>query len=167
MASNTSGRTGVVAALSRYVRRLVMEAAIYQLDGLHAKREHVVDFLRLCGIEGLAIAPADQRSVVRGLHADQLVQVLAGGKHFARSLGAVELGRVTANRLHLFLEHIRDVYDECGLDRVLSIGEGIQELVRPVRLAALSRHVLGEPGEITGVPSQLRCDAVIRMAADG
>ena len=36
-----------------------------------------------------------------------------------------------------------------------------------MRLAALSRRVLGEPGEITGVPSQLRCDAVIRMAADG
>src|SRR5437867_13277337 len=132
-----------------------MEAAIYQLDGLHAKIEHIDDFLRLRGIEGLAISPADERSVVRGLHADQLVQVLAGGKHFARSLGAVELGRVTANRLHLLLEHIRDVYDEGGLDRVLSIREGIQELVRPVRLAALSRRVLGEPGEITGVPSQL------------
>src|SRR5207237_4155374 len=143
-----------------------MEAAIYQLDGLHAKLEHVVEFLSLRGIEGLAIPPADQRSIVRGLHADQFIQILAGGEYFARSLGAVELRCVAANRFHLLLEDVRDIHDERGFDRIFPVRERIQKLVRPVRLATLSRRVLRDSGEITGVPSQLRRDAVIGMTPD-
>src|SRR2546421_12000359 len=146
--------------------RLVMEAAIYQLDGLHAKLQHVVEFLSLGGIEGLAIPPADQRSIVRGLHADQFIQILAGGEYFARSLGAVELRRVAANRFHLLLEDVRDIYDERGFDRIFPVRERIQKLVRPVRLATLSRRVLREAGEITGIASELGCDPVIGMTPD-
>src|SRR3981081_1531688 len=109
MASSTSGRTGVVAALSRYVMRFVMEGAIYQLDGLHAKLEHVINFLRLGGIEGLPVAPPDEGTVVRRLHADQLVQVLACRVDLAGGLRTVELGPVAADRLHLGLEDVRNV----------------------------------------------------------
>src|ERR671937_2201851 len=91
MASNTSGRTGVVAALSRYVSRLVMEGAIYQLDGLNAKLQHVIDFLRFRGVERLPVASPDQRTVMRRLHANQLVEILAGRMDFAGSFCAVEL----------------------------------------------------------------------------
>src|SRR2546426_315985 len=90
-ASRISGRSGVLAALSRYVTRWVMEAAIYKLDGLHAKLEHVVHFQRLGGVERLAVAAPDQRPVMRGLHVDQLVQILSGGVDLAGRLGAGEL----------------------------------------------------------------------------
>src|SRR6266436_9637076 len=161
MASSTSGRTGVVAALSRYVTRLVMEGPIYQLDGLHAKLEHVLHFEGLRRVERLAVAPPDERTVMGRLHADQLVQVLAGGVDLAGRLGAGELRLVAANRVHLLLEHVGDVHHERRLDRVFSIRQSVEELIRPVRFAPLARCILREAGEIAGIASQLRCDTMI------
>src|SRR5882762_9055840 len=167
MASSTSDRTGVVAALSRYVMRLVMKFAIYKLDGLHAKLEHVVDFLGLGGIERLAVAPPDERSVVRRLDADQFVEVLPGGKDLAGRLRAVELRRVAANRLHLRFEYVRDIDDERRLHRIFPVRERIQELVWPMRIPTGARRVLRQPSEIAPVATELGCDAVVWMPADG
>src|SRR5882724_1964552 len=100
--------------------RLVMEGAIYQLHGLDAKLQHIIDLHGLQRVERLAIESPDERAIVRGLYADQLVEVLSGGMNLSGGLGARELRRVTTNRLHLHFEHIRYVDDERRLHRVLS-----------------------------------------------
>src|SRR5207245_357207 len=101
IASRTSGRTGVVAALSRYTRRLLIGAGIYRLQGLHAKREHVLDLHRLMSEERLAIRLADQRAVMPRLHPDQLEEILARGVDLPGRLRPRELRGVAADRLHL------------------------------------------------------------------
>src|SRR2546422_7432994 len=87
------------------------------------------------------------------LHADQLVQVLPRGVDLARRLRSVELRGVAADRPHLRLERLGDVDHEGRLHRVFAVGEGVDDLERPVGLAG--RPVLREPGEVAGVTAQL------------
>src|SRR6266576_6249078 len=131
--------------------RLVMESAIYQLHGLDAKLQHIIDLHGLQRVERLAIPPPDERAIVRGLHTDQLIEVLSSGMNLSGGLGARELRRITADRLHLYFEYIRDIDDERRLHRVLSIGERIQHFEGAVRVAALARCVVRETGQIAGV----------------
>src|SRR3989449_7814492 len=97
------------------------------------------------------------------LHADQLVQVLPRGVDLARRLRSVELRGVAADRPHLRLERLGDVDHEGRLHRVFAVGEGVDDLERPVGLAG--RPVLREPGEVAGVTAQLGGDAVVGMPA--
>src|SRR3989442_1540015 len=99
------------------------------------------------------------------LHADQLVQVLPRGVDLARRLRSVELRGVAADRPHLRLERLGDVDHEGRLHRVFAVGEGVDDLERPVGLAG--RPVLREPGEVAGVTAQLGGDAVVGMPAHG
>src|SRR2546422_6232928 len=99
------------------------------------------------------------------LHADQLVQVLPRGVDLARRLRSVELRGVAADRPHLRLERLGDVDHEGRLHRVFAVGEGVDDLERPVGLAG--RPVLREPGEVAGVSAELGCDAVVGMPAHG
>src|SRR2546426_2722286 len=99
------------------------------------------------------------------LHVDQLVQVLPRGVDLARRLRSVELRGVAADRPHLRLERLGDVDHEGRLHRVFAVGEGVDDLERPVGLAG--RPVLREPGEVAGVTAQLGGDAVVGMPAHG
>jgi len=54
----------------------------------------------------------------------------------------------------------------CALHRVFAVRERIEDLERPVRGAPPGAAILGEPGQVTRVASQLRRDAVIGVAAD-
>src|ERR1044072_8044018 len=103
---------------------------------------------------------------MRRLHANQLVEVLSGGEYLALRLRPLELGRIAANRLHLRLEDVRDVDHERRLDRVFAIRQGIQNLVRTMRLAAAARGVLRESREVARVATKLGRDAMIRMSPD-
>src|SRR2546422_8041851 len=99
------------------------------------------------------------------LRVDQLVQVLPRGVDLARRLRSVELRGVAADRPHLRLERLGDVDHEGRLHRVFAVGEGVDDLERPVGLAG--RPVLREPGEVAGVSAELGCDAVVGMPAHG
>src|SRR5258706_13158389 len=151
MACSTPSRTGVVAALSRYTARLVMRTAIYRLEGLDAKLQHVVHGEGLVREERLAVGPPDQRPVVGGLHADQLVEVLPRREDLAGRLGAVELRGVAADRLHLRFEAVRDIHDERRLHRVFPVGQRIKNLERPMGLTRPPQF--GETGEVAGIAS--------------
>ena len=79
--------------------------------------------------------------------------------------GGVELGTVAVDGVHLGLELRRDVHHEGGLHRVLPIRLGIEDLLGTVVLAV--GLVLGQACQITGVPCQLRGEAMVRVAAGG
>src|SRR5438477_3475068 len=165
IASSTSGRTGVVAALSRYTRRLAMGEGIYRLQGLHAKLQDILHFQRLVAKERLAVRAANERAVVGRLHADQLVQVLPRGIDLTGRFGPVELRSVAADRLHLHVEGRRDIHHECRFHRVFAIRERIQNLKGAVGVPRPA--VFGEAGQVTGVAPQLGGDAMIGVPADG
>src|SRR2546425_1005824 len=99
------------------------------------------------------------------LHADQLVQILSRGVDLARRRRSVELRGIAADRPHLRLERVGDVDDEGRLHRVFAVGEGVEDLERPVGLAG--RPVLREAGEVAGVAAQFGRDAVVGMPAHG
>src|SRR2546422_5433050 len=103
-----------------------MEGAIYKLDGLDAKLQHVLHFQGLRRVERLAVAAPDERAVMSRLDADQLVQILPGGMDLTGGFRAGELRCVTANRLHLHVKHVRDVHDKRRLHRVFAIGESVE-----------------------------------------
>src|SRR5215813_12094055 len=84
-----------------------------------------------------------------------------------RGLRSGELRRIAANRLHLRLEDVRDVHHECWFHRVFAIGERIEDLGWPVRLAAGPGRELDEAGEIAGIAAELRGDAMVRVPSDG
>src|SRR2546428_4218022 len=89
-----------------------------------------------------------------------------------RRVGTVELRCVAADGRHLGVEGIGDVHDERRLHRILAVGEGVEDFERPVRGAPPAPPgppgalILGEPGQVARVASQLRRDAVIGMAPD-
>src|SRR5438132_11927956 len=99
------------------------------------------------------------------LHADQRGQVLPRGVDLARRLRSVDLRGVAPDRPHLRLERLGDVDHEGRLHRVFAVGEGVDDLERPVGLAG--RPVLREPGEVAGVTAELGGDAVVGMPAHG
>ena len=70
----------------------------------YLERRDVVDAHRLGGEERLAVARANQRAVVRGLVAHDVVQRLAVRVHLAGLRRAVELRPIAADRLELPLE---------------------------------------------------------------
>src|SRR5436190_1949004 len=116
--------------------------------------------------ERLAIGRANQRAVMRRLDADQLVEVLSRGMDLPRRPGTVELRCVAADGRHLGIEGIGDVHDERRLHRILAVGEGVEDFERPVRGAPPGAPILGEPGQVARIASQLRRDAVVGMAPD-
>src|SRR5512134_1403870 len=118
-------------------------------QALYAKSDDVVHRHRLLGIEGLAVAAADQRPVVAVLRLDQGIEVLSRGKDLAGGLRALELTGVTADRFQLPGELGRDVHNERGLHRVLPIRQRVQDLVGAVRLPL--RWISRQAGEVAGV----------------
>src|SRR5512135_30542 len=172
-ASRTSGRTGVVAAWSRYTDSMGGKIALGRAAGagadwlhaLHFQLHDVVHQERLVGEEGLPVAPPDERAGVRVLGLDQRVEVLARGEDLARRLRAVELARVAADGRELAVKLGGDVHHERGLDRVLPVRERVEHLVRPVRRPR--RVVPGQARQIAGVPAELGSDPVVGVAADG
>src|SRR6266480_2243314 len=74
---------------------------------------------------------------------------------------------VAADGRHLGIEGIGDVHDERRLHRILAVGEGVEDFERPVRGAPPGAPILGEPGQVARIASQLRRDAVVGMAPDG
>ena len=85
----------------------------------------VVNAHRLGGEERLAVASADQRSVVRRLVAHDVIQRVAVRVHLASLCDAVELRPITANGLELSVELRRDA-GEVGvrLEQGGSAGQG-------------------------------------------
>src|SRR6188768_3719906 len=102
---------------------------------LDREGEHVVHLDGLVGEVRLGEAGADQRSVVGILRLDQAVEVLARGKDLPGVLGAIELARIAADGRHFPCELRRDVHDERRLYGVFAVGEGVENLVRPMGLA--------------------------------
>src|SRR6266540_1522221 len=135
------------------------------LQGLHAQLQHVVHGERFVAEKRLAVGGADQGAIVRRLDPDQLVQIQPRGVDLPCRLGAVELRRVAADGRHLGVEAVGNVHDERRLHRVFAVRERIEDLERPVRGAPPRAPILGEPGQVTRVAPQLRCDAVIGVPA--
>src|SRR5438093_10171126 len=110
---------------------------------------------------------------MRRLNADPLVEILSRGMGLPGRLGAVELRCVAADGRHLGVEGIGDVHDKRRLHRIFAVREGVEDFERPVRGAPPAPSgppgapILGEPGEVARVASQLRRDAVVGMAPDG
>src|SRR5256885_13300138 len=106
---------------------------------------------------------------MRRLNSDQLVEILSRGMDLPRRLGTVELRCVAADGRHLGVEGIGDVHDERRLHRILAVREGVEDFERPVRGAPPGppgASILGEPGQVARIASQLRRDAVVGMAPD-
>src|SRR5687767_2763448 len=99
------------------------------------------------------------------LRLDERVQVLPGGEDLSSGLRTVELAAVAPDRFHLARELIAYVHDEGRLDRILAIGERVENLVRTVRIAGGA--IPGEAGEKAGIAAELRGHAVIGVPPDG
>src|SRR5688500_16492027 len=99
------------------------------------------------------------------LRLDERVQVLPGGEDLSSGLRTVELAAVAPDRFHLAPELIAYVHDEGRLDRILAIGERVENLVRTVRIAGGA--IPGEAGEKAGVAAELRGHAVTGGPAAG
>src|SRR5688500_11994019 len=120
---------------------------------VHIQRQDIVHEHGLVRKEWLAMGPADQRTVMATLGLDERVQVLTGREDLAGGLRAVELARVAPDRFHLACELLAHVDDERRLDRVLAVGERVEDLVWPVRCPR--GLVPREARQKTGVPREL------------
>src|SRR5215218_1425062 len=99
------------------------------------------------------------------LRGNQGVEVLTGRENFSRGFRSIELRGVTLDGGELALELCADVHHERRFDGVFSVRKRIQNLVRPVcRSAGI---IASEPRQVTRVPAELRCDAMIWMPPDG
>src|SRR3954453_12245777 len=103
-----------------------------ELDAADAQLHYVIHFHGFVGEERLAIPLSDERAIVGVLRFHQGVEVLAGRKYFARRLCAVELAAIALNGSQFALELRSDVDDKSGLDRIFSVGQRVEQLVRTV-----------------------------------
>ncbi len=131
--------------------------------GRHLERHQVVDPHGFLGEEWLAVAASDERSVVRGLVAHDVVERFAVRVDLAGLDGAVELRRVALERRDLRLEVRGDVDDEGRLLVILAVRDGVEELVRT--MGRLVGFDFREPRDETGIADELGRDAVIGVAA--
>src|SRR6185312_2092136 len=115
------------------------------------------------GKEWLPVALPYQGTVVCVLGLDQRIQVLSGGENLSGRLRAIELTGVALDGRQLALELRAYIHHKSRLDRVFAIGESIEQLVRTMRGSRCSISL--QPGQIAGVASQLRGNAVIGMSS--
>src|SRR5215210_2213742 len=134
------------------------------LHALNVELHHVIHLNGFIGEERFAVPGPDQRTVVSALNGDERVQILPGGKNLARSLCSVELATVTLDRRELPVELTRDVHDERRFERVLTIRQSVQQLMRAVR--GTPALVARQPRQVTGVAPKLRRNTMVGMAAN-
>jgi hypothetical protein len=101
---------------------------------------------------------------MRILGLDEGVEILTSREDLARILRPIELAGIALDCGQLPFELGGDINHERRFHRVFTVGEGVQDLVRAVRLAR--SIVLGQAGEKAGISAQLGRDPVVRMATD-